>query len=200
MFSRAQNQSSENGRIFLKKHGKSLPFLGILTFGAFSPGLCKMAPKQGPEAPKSSPGGSEIVPGGSKIDPGSSEIRKNLTFRNSSRNFARQCPDFCGQETEKGAQNRKTGSVLKTKKGSKIYSPEFFAEIRFFVFFRGEYRKTQEITRFRTLKSGKFTFSKHRKTRREIAAGRRESKKQPSRDFRGLQYYVGNTWFFMKKR
>ena len=154
---------------------------------------------QGPEAPKSRPGGSEIVPGGSKIDPGSGKICRNLTFRNMSRTFARQCPDFRGQETEKGAKNRKTGSVLKAKKGSEIDFPEIFAKFSFFVFLRGECRKTQGITRFRTLKSGKFTFSKHRKTRGEIAAGRRESKKQASRDFHGLQYYVGNTCFFMQK-
>ena len=157
-----------------KTMGNPCHFLEFRIFALFGLAYAKWRRNQGPEPPKSSPGGSEIVPGGSKIDPGSSKIGENLTFRNLSRNFARKFPDFRGQETEKGAQNRKMGSVLEAEKGSEIDFPEIFAKLRIFRVFEGECRKTLGKTRFRTLKSGKFTFRRHRKTRGKIAAGKRE--------------------------
>ena len=82
---------------------------------------------------------------GSKIDPRSSEIGENLTFRNLSRHFARRFPDFRGQETEKGAQNGKTGSVLEAPKGSEIDFPEIFAEFRIFRVFERRMSKNRRF-------------------------------------------------------
>ena len=67
------------------------------------------------------------------------------------------------------------------------------------MFLRGESQKTYVKTHFRTSKSRKITFSKHRKTRGEIAATMRDLEKQQNRDFRGLCSGVGFRGFFMEK-
>ena len=66
------------------------------------------------------------------------------------------------------------------------------------MFLRGESRITIVKTHFRTSKSRKVTFSKHRKTRGEIAATMREYEKQQIRDLRGLSSGVGSKRFFEK--
>ena len=52
---------------------------------------------------------------------------------------------FCGQETEKGAEKGKTGSVLEAQKGSEIDSPEIFAKFRILCVFERRMSKNPRI-------------------------------------------------------